>query len=110
MLEPSLYFLANGTPSIVKVYRGATVLWAGTVTPAMNAWQLVTFSPGATYARNDVVVEGNRLYVAKRALAAGAWNSNDWRSLQVNNAAWFGSQAEYDAILPVDSSTIYCVF
>lgn len=86
------------------------MLWLGTVTPVMNAFLLEVFDPLATYAKNAMVVQSNRLYAAKSSVAAGAWDSNEWRSLQINNAAWFGSQAEYDAISPVDGNTLYCVF
>jgi hypothetical protein len=110
MQEPSLYFLANGAVNVTRVYRSGAVLWEGSVTPVMDTFTLQAFSDLATYLKNEVVVQGNALYVAKTNLAAGAWNAGNWRKLQINSVAWFGLQAEYDAIVTKDPQTLYCVF
>ncbi len=113
MQGPKLYFLANGAVNVTRLYRGGSLLWEGTVPSvpaAMDTFALQVFSELATYARNDITVYVNALYAAKTALTAGAWNAANWRRLQINSWAWFGSQAEYDAIITKDPQTLYCVF
>ena len=110
MQGPSLHFLANGAVNVTRLYRSGAILWEGSVTPVMDTLVLQAFSDLATYLKNQIVVQGNALYAAKSDLAAGAWNAGNWRKLQINAIAWFGLQAEYDAIVTKDPQTLYCVF